>query len=117
MRTASCLFSSSAALEGLCSASVIFHYPGGTAGKSGARKPGLSSAADAGKRHRPGQCVQTASSWFTVWYSIKHLFLFLYLKQKIQTEKSPYFISRSLHEWMSKCVREWSINTSACAQM
>ncbi|KAI7798554.1 putative trafficking protein particle complex subunit 9 [Triplophysa rosa] len=43
-----------AALEGLCSASVIFHYPGGTAGKSGARKPGLSSAADAGKRHRPG---------------------------------------------------------------
>uniref|UniRef100_A0A673KC59 Trafficking protein particle complex 9 n=1 Tax=Sinocyclocheilus rhinocerous TaxID=307959 RepID=A0A673KC59_9TELE len=43
-----------AALEGLCSASVIFHYPGGTAGKSGARKPGVSSAADAGKRHRPG---------------------------------------------------------------
>ncbi|KAA0710000.1 Trafficking protein particle complex subunit 9 NIK- and IKBKB-binding protein [Triplophysa tibetana] len=43
-----------AALEGLCSASVIFHYPGGTAGKRGARKPGLSSAADAGKRHRPG---------------------------------------------------------------
>ncbi|XP_051526754.1 trafficking protein particle complex subunit 9-like isoform X2 [Myxocyprinus asiaticus] len=43
-----------AALEGLCSASVIFHYPGGTAGKSGARKPGISSAADAGKRHRPG---------------------------------------------------------------
>uniref|UniRef100_A0A671M9H8 Trafficking protein particle complex subunit 9-like n=1 Tax=Sinocyclocheilus anshuiensis TaxID=1608454 RepID=A0A671M9H8_9TELE len=38
-----------AALEGLCSASVIFHYPG-------ARKPGVSSAADAGKRHRPGQC-------------------------------------------------------------
>uniref|UniRef100_A0A672RI94 Trafficking protein particle complex subunit 9 n=1 Tax=Sinocyclocheilus grahami TaxID=75366 RepID=A0A672RI94_SINGR len=43
-----------AALEGLCSASVIFHYPGGTAWKSGARKPGVSSAADAGKRHRPG---------------------------------------------------------------
>ncbi|RXN09353.1 trafficking particle complex subunit 9 isoform X1 [Labeo rohita] len=43
-----------AALEGLCSASVIFHYPGGTAGKSGARKPSVSSAADAGKRHRPG---------------------------------------------------------------
>uniref|UniRef100_A0A8C1GQR9 Trafficking protein particle complex 9 n=1 Tax=Cyprinus carpio TaxID=7962 RepID=A0A8C1GQR9_CYPCA len=43
-----------AALEGLCSASVIFHYPGGTSGKSGARKPGVSSAADAGKRHRPG---------------------------------------------------------------
>ncbi|XP_051991996.1 trafficking protein particle complex subunit 9-like isoform X2 [Xyrauchen texanus] len=43
-----------AALEGLCSASVIFHYPGGTAGKTGARKPGISSAADAGKRHRPG---------------------------------------------------------------
>lgn len=53
------LFCSSAALEGLCSASVIFHYPGGTAGKSGARKPGVSSAADAGKRHRPGQCGQT----------------------------------------------------------
>ncbi|TRY85941.1 hypothetical protein DNTS_032707 [Danionella cerebrum] len=44
-----------AALEGLCSASVIYHYPGGTAGKSGVRKPGVSSsAADAGKRHRPG---------------------------------------------------------------
>ncbi|XP_059365102.1 trafficking protein particle complex subunit 9 isoform X1 [Carassius carassius] len=43
-----------AALEGLCSASVIFHYPGGTTGKSGARKPSVSSAADAGKRHRPG---------------------------------------------------------------
>ncbi|XP_063041125.1 trafficking protein particle complex subunit 9 [Engraulis encrasicolus] len=43
-----------AALEGLCSASVIFHYPGGTAGKSAARKPSLSQAADAGKRHRPG---------------------------------------------------------------
>lgn len=53
------VFCSSAALEGLCSASVIFHYPGGTAGKSGARKPGVSSAADAGKRHRPGQCSQT----------------------------------------------------------
>ncbi|XP_030645125.1 trafficking protein particle complex subunit 9 [Chanos chanos] len=43
-----------AALEGLCSASVIFHYPGGTAGKSGARKASVSQAADAGKRHRPG---------------------------------------------------------------
>ncbi|XP_031441795.1 trafficking protein particle complex subunit 9 isoform X2 [Clupea harengus] len=43
-----------AALEGLCSSSVIFHYPGGTAGKTGARKPSVSQAADAGKRHRPG---------------------------------------------------------------
>ncbi|XP_059899659.1 LOW QUALITY PROTEIN: trafficking protein particle complex subunit 9 [Gadus macrocephalus] len=43
-----------AALEGLCSASVIFHYPGGTAGKTGARKPKQSQPADAGKRHRPG---------------------------------------------------------------
>ncbi|XP_066571939.1 trafficking protein particle complex subunit 9 isoform X2 [Amia ocellicauda] len=43
-----------AALEGLCSASVIYHYPGGTAGKSGARKPSISQPADAGKRHRPG---------------------------------------------------------------
>ncbi|XP_066524848.1 trafficking protein particle complex subunit 9 [Hoplias malabaricus] len=43
-----------AALEGLCSASVIFHYPGGTAGKSGARKPSISTASDAGNRHRPG---------------------------------------------------------------
>uniref|UniRef100_A0A8C7V8B1 Trafficking protein particle complex subunit 9 n=1 Tax=Oncorhynchus mykiss TaxID=8022 RepID=A0A8C7V8B1_ONCMY len=47
-----------AALEGLCSASVIFHYPGGTAGKASGRKPSLAQgqgqAADAGKRHRPG---------------------------------------------------------------
>ncbi|XP_062874344.1 trafficking protein particle complex subunit 9 [Trichomycterus rosablanca] len=44
-----------AALEGLCSASVIIHYPGGTAGKGGARKPVISTATDAaGKRHRPG---------------------------------------------------------------
>uniref|UniRef100_A0A674CQU6 Trafficking protein particle complex subunit 9 n=1 Tax=Salmo trutta TaxID=8032 RepID=A0A674CQU6_SALTR len=47
-----------AALEGLCSASVIFHYPGGTAGKAAGRKPSLAQgqgqAADAGKRHRPG---------------------------------------------------------------
>ncbi|XP_058475508.1 trafficking protein particle complex subunit 9 isoform X2 [Solea solea] len=43
-----------AALEGLCSASVIFHYPGGTAGKTAGRKPSVSQAADAGKRHRPG---------------------------------------------------------------
>ncbi|XP_058866218.1 trafficking protein particle complex subunit 9 isoform X1 [Acipenser ruthenus] len=43
-----------AALEGLCSASVIYHYPGGTAGKSAARKPSISVPADAGKRHRPG---------------------------------------------------------------
>uniref|UniRef100_A0A3Q1G551 Trafficking protein particle complex subunit 9 n=1 Tax=Acanthochromis polyacanthus TaxID=80966 RepID=A0A3Q1G551_9TELE len=43
-----------AALEGLCSASVIFHYPGGTAGKMAGRKPSISQPADAGKRHRPG---------------------------------------------------------------
>ncbi|XP_061597659.1 trafficking protein particle complex subunit 9-like [Cololabis saira] len=43
-----------AALEGLCSASVIFHYPGGTAGKTGGRKPSISQPPDAGKRHRPG---------------------------------------------------------------
>lgn len=43
-----------AALEGLCSASVIFHYPGGTAGKAAGHKPSISQAADAGKRHRPG---------------------------------------------------------------
>nr|XP_006635914.2 PREDICTED: trafficking protein particle complex subunit 9 isoform X1 [Lepisosteus oculatus]XP_015212807.1 PREDICTED: trafficking protein particle complex subunit 9 isoform X1 [Lepisosteus oculatus] len=43
-----------AALEGLCSASVIYHYPGGTAGKAGGRKPSLSQPSDAGKRHRPG---------------------------------------------------------------
>uniref|UniRef100_A0A671UT37 Trafficking protein particle complex subunit 9 n=1 Tax=Sparus aurata TaxID=8175 RepID=A0A671UT37_SPAAU len=44
-----------AALEGLCSASVIFHYPGGTAGKTAGRKPSISQPADAGKRHRPGE--------------------------------------------------------------
>ncbi|XP_011607307.1 trafficking protein particle complex subunit 9 isoform X2 [Takifugu rubripes] len=43
-----------AALEGLCSASVIFHYPEGTAGKTAGRKPNISQPADAGKRHRPG---------------------------------------------------------------
>ncbi|XP_075867291.1 trafficking protein particle complex subunit 9 isoform X1 [Nelusetta ayraudi] len=43
-----------AALEGLCSASVIYHYPGGTAGKKQGRKPSVSQPADAGKRHRPG---------------------------------------------------------------
>uniref|UniRef100_A0A3Q1I560 Trafficking protein particle complex 9 n=1 Tax=Anabas testudineus TaxID=64144 RepID=A0A3Q1I560_ANATE len=43
-----------AALEGLCSVSVIFHYPGGTAGKLVGRKPSISQPADAGKRHRPG---------------------------------------------------------------
>uniref|UniRef100_A0A8C7NRX5 Trafficking protein particle complex subunit 9 n=1 Tax=Oncorhynchus mykiss TaxID=8022 RepID=A0A8C7NRX5_ONCMY len=59
-----------AALEGLCSASVIFHYPGGTAGKASGRKPSLAQgqgqAADAGKRHRPGKqhsslCALTAN--------------------------------------------------------
>ncbi|XP_069322053.1 trafficking protein particle complex subunit 9 isoform X4 [Eulemur rufifrons] len=44
-----------AALEGLCSASVIYHYPGGTGGKSGARKSqGSSLPAEAANRHRPG---------------------------------------------------------------
>ncbi|XP_038615904.1 trafficking protein particle complex subunit 9 [Tachyglossus aculeatus] len=44
-----------AALEGLCSASVIYHYPGGTGGKTGARRlQGSSLPADAGNRHRPG---------------------------------------------------------------
>lgn len=44
-----------AALEGLCSASVISHYPGGTGGKSGARRlPSSSLPAEAANRHRPG---------------------------------------------------------------
>uniref|UniRef100_A0A8D0DJZ8 Trafficking protein particle complex subunit 9 n=1 Tax=Salvator merianae TaxID=96440 RepID=A0A8D0DJZ8_SALMN len=44
-----------AALEGLCSASVIYHYPGGTGGKIGARRvQGSSVPAEAGNRHRPG---------------------------------------------------------------
>ncbi|XP_043922213.1 trafficking protein particle complex subunit 9-like [Protopterus annectens] len=44
-----------AALEGLCSASVIHHYPGGTGGKYRAsRSYGNSGPAEAGKRHRPG---------------------------------------------------------------
>ncbi|KAL2767305.1 trafficking protein particle complex subunit 9 isoform f [Daubentonia madagascariensis] len=44
-----------AALEGLCSASVICHYPGGTGGKSGARRSqGSSLPAEAANRHRPG---------------------------------------------------------------
>lgn len=44
-----------AALEGLCSASVIHHYPGGTAGKSGTRRTqSISLSAEANKRHRPG---------------------------------------------------------------
>ncbi|KAF7237365.1 Trafficking protein particle complex subunit 9 [Varanus komodoensis] len=44
-----------AALEGLCSASVIYHYPGGTGGKLGSRRtPGSSLPAEAGNRHRPG---------------------------------------------------------------
>lgn len=46
-----------AALEGLCSASVIYHYPGGTAGKTAGRKPSISQPADAGKRHRPGELI------------------------------------------------------------
>uniref|UniRef100_A0A2K6BH78 Trafficking protein particle complex subunit 9 n=1 Tax=Macaca nemestrina TaxID=9545 RepID=A0A2K6BH78_MACNE len=44
-----------AALEGLCSASVIYHYPGGTGGKSGARRfQGSALPAEAANRHRPG---------------------------------------------------------------
>ncbi|XP_073536027.1 trafficking protein particle complex subunit 9 isoform X1 [Phyllobates terribilis] len=44
-----------AALEGLCSASVIHHYPTGTGGKAGARRPqSVTLSADAGKRHKPG---------------------------------------------------------------
>uniref|UniRef100_A0A8C0G1R8 Trafficking protein particle complex subunit 9 n=1 Tax=Chelonoidis abingdonii TaxID=106734 RepID=A0A8C0G1R8_CHEAB len=44
-----------AALEGLCSASVIYHYPGGTGGKAGARRAqGSSLPAEASNRHRPG---------------------------------------------------------------
>uniref|UniRef100_A0A8C2TCM5 Trafficking protein particle complex subunit 9 n=1 Tax=Coturnix japonica TaxID=93934 RepID=A0A8C2TCM5_COTJA len=45
----------SSALEGLCSASVIYHYPGGTGGKVGSRRAqGGSLSAEAGNRHRPG---------------------------------------------------------------
>ncbi|XP_056340369.1 trafficking protein particle complex subunit 9 isoform X2 [Oenanthe melanoleuca] len=44
-----------AALEGLCSASVIYHYPGGTGGRVGSRRAqGGSLSAEAGNRHRPG---------------------------------------------------------------
>ncbi|XP_029403579.1 trafficking protein particle complex subunit 9 isoform X2 [Mus pahari] len=44
-----------AALEGLCSASVIYHYPGGTGGKTGARRlQGASLPSEAANRHRPG---------------------------------------------------------------
>ncbi|KAM4864994.1 trafficking protein particle complex subunit 9 [Thomomys bottae] len=44
-----------AALEGLCSASVIYHYPGGTGGKMGApRLPGSSFPSEGANRHRPG---------------------------------------------------------------
>lgn len=44
-----------AALEGLCSASVIYHYPGGTGGKTGVRRlPGSSLPSEAANRHRPG---------------------------------------------------------------
>ncbi|NXS18283.1 TPPC9 protein, partial [Mystacornis crossleyi] len=45
-----------AALEGLCSASVIYHYPGGTGGKVGPRRAqGGSLSTEAGNRHRPGK--------------------------------------------------------------
>ncbi|CAH2286014.1 trafficking particle complex subunit 9 isoform X1 [Pelobates cultripes] len=44
-----------AALEGLCSASVIHHYPAGTGGKTATRRSQtITLPADAGKRHRPG---------------------------------------------------------------
>lgn len=50
------LFFFLAALEGLCSASVIYHYPGGTGGKVGSRRAqGGSLSAEAGNRHRPGK--------------------------------------------------------------
>ncbi|XP_060771357.1 trafficking protein particle complex subunit 9 isoform X1 [Neoarius graeffei] len=49
-----------AALEGLCSASVIIHYPGGTAGKGSTRKPVVSTATDGGKRHRPGALTSSS---------------------------------------------------------
>ncbi|XP_054547930.1 trafficking protein particle complex subunit 9 isoform X1 [Talpa occidentalis] len=44
-----------AALEGLCSASVIYHYPGGTGGPAGGRRfqAGVLPA-EAANRHRPG---------------------------------------------------------------
>ncbi|NWQ63546.1 TPPC9 protein, partial [Neopipo cinnamomea] len=46
-----------AALEGLCSASVIYHYPGGTGGRVGSRRAqGGSLSAEAGNRHRPALC-------------------------------------------------------------
>ncbi|XP_075067777.1 trafficking protein particle complex subunit 9 isoform X3 [Mixophyes fleayi] len=44
-----------AALEGLCSASVIHHYPGGTGGKVGAcQTQNVALSTEANKRHRPG---------------------------------------------------------------
>ncbi|XP_006830787.1 PREDICTED: trafficking protein particle complex subunit 9 isoform X2 [Chrysochloris asiatica] len=45
-----------AALEGLCSASVISHYPGGGTGAktAGRRLPGSSLPAEVANRHRPG---------------------------------------------------------------
>ncbi|XP_036904495.1 trafficking protein particle complex subunit 9 isoform X1 [Sturnira hondurensis] len=44
-----------AALEGLCSASVIYHYPGGTGDRTGSRRfQGGSVPAEAANRHRPG---------------------------------------------------------------
>ncbi|OCT77208.1 hypothetical protein XELAEV_18032406mg [Xenopus laevis] len=44
-----------AALEGLCSASVIHHYPGGTGGKAGTQlRQSVTMSADSFKRHRPG---------------------------------------------------------------
>ncbi|XP_054981496.1 trafficking protein particle complex subunit 9 isoform X3 [Sorex araneus] len=44
-----------AALEGLCSASVIYHYPGGTGRPTGTRRSqGGLLPAEAANRHRPG---------------------------------------------------------------
>lgn len=62
---------SAAALEGLCSASVIYHYPGGTGGKVGSRRAqGGSLSAEAGNRHRPGKddisvlfCLSPPNVW------------------------------------------------------
>lgn len=60
-----------AALEGLCSASVIYHYPGGSGGKVGSRRAqGGSLSAEAGNRHRPGK---DAVSFFTLFATTEHL--------------------------------------------
>ncbi|EHB17986.1 Trafficking protein particle complex subunit 9 [Heterocephalus glaber] len=58
-----------AALEGLCSASVIYHYPGGTGGKTGARRlQGSSSCCDIDQ----GLWVGTGPSRWTHGYLSGH---------------------------------------------